>query len=296
MAHRQQNQNGCHGRAPRYGGQHARAAPHPIAARRHGRAEQQGQCRVARHRIILLRGGEGEENQQKAGPAQGQQARPAGAVQRFERQPRDGRKVDAPGKQPEQMEEPEVQSRDRIVVARRAQIQEPQHLLVHEVEPQEAVVFAGHAAHREVEIGRIAQRRQHVPGRGDQQHDGEAAPGAQTLPHLARKQLPREQQIDSRRAPGNTRATALLSSRPTPRLAASRNAHSADAAPLVQHAQEGPHGERDGSRQHHVGNQNARKQEQSDAGGDRQARVETGAPCRTPTCRRPRSATPGHAR
>ena len=196
------------------------------------------------------------------------------------------------------MEEPEVQSRDRIVIARRAQIQESQHLLVHEVEPQKAVVFAGHAAHREVEIGRVAQRRQHVPGRGDQQHDGEAAPGVQTPPHLARKQLPREQQIDYRRAYGEDQGYRAFEQQANPEAGGQQKCPPARMGLLVvKHAQEGPHGERNGSGQHHVGNQDARKQPQSDAGGDRQARIKAGAPAERPDAEsrgQPRQAYTGY--
>jgi hypothetical protein len=168
------------------------AARTRVPRRTHGRAEQQSQRRVTRHRIIFLRGGEGEEDQQEAGPGERQQTRAPGAVDRLEREPRDRRKVDAPGKQPDEMEEPEVEARDGVVVARITKIQEAQHLLVDEIEPQKAVVFAGNATPGEVENRRVAQSRQHVPGRRDGQRDDEAAPHVQPLPYLRRKQLPRE--------------------------------------------------------------------------------------------------------
>ena len=72
------------------------------------------------------------------------------------------------GKQPQQMEQPEVQARDRIVVARIAQIQKPQHLLVDEVEPEESVI-ADSLCDGEIEVRRIAQRRRRVPRRRDGQ-------------------------------------------------------------------------------------------------------------------------------
>ena len=67
------------------------------------------------------------------------------------------------------MEQPEVEPRNGIVIARIAQIQEAQQVLVDEIEPEEAVIFARNAAHRKIEIRRIAERRQHVPRRGNQQ-------------------------------------------------------------------------------------------------------------------------------
>ena len=66
----------------------------------------------------------------------------SGAVHRLEGKFGDGREIDAPGEQPDQMEEPEIEARDGVVIARVAQIQKPQKLLVDEEEPEEAVILA----------------------------------------------------------------------------------------------------------------------------------------------------------
>ncbi len=80
-------------------------------------------------------------------------------------------------------------------------------------------------------------------------------------------------------ATGKTTPIRLLSSRLTPRLAASRKAHQRGRGfLLVDGAQEGPHRERDAGGQHHVGNLDAGEQKQADAGGDTQARVKSGTP------------------
>ena len=283
MAHRRQNQQDGHGQAEGDGRQHARAAPHPIPTRRHGRAEQQGQRRVARHRVILLRSGERKKKQQEAGPAQRQQPCLPGAVRRLERQPRDRRKVDAPGKQPEQMKEPEVHSRDRVVVAWRAQVQKAQHLLIHEVKPEKAMVFAGNAAHCQVEIRRVAQSRQHVPRRGDQHYDGQAAPGPQPSPHLGRKQLPRGQEIDHRRPGRENHRDRALQQQPNSETGCQNERPPARMRfALVQNAEKGPHGECNRGGQHHVGDLNPRKQEETRAGGDHEAGVKARTPAKCP--------------
>ena len=70
----------------------------------HGGAEQQGQRGVARHRIIFLRGGEREEDEHEAEPAETEQAGAAGSVDWFEGKLGDGREIYAPGEEPDQME------------------------------------------------------------------------------------------------------------------------------------------------------------------------------------------------
>ncbi len=182
------------------------------------------------------------------------------------------------------MEQPEIQARHGVVIARIAQVQKPQQLLIDEVEPEKSVILAGRAVHGEVEIRRIAQRGQHMPGRRDQQHDREPAKRLQPLPGLAARKLPRDAEIDQRRRrpetprrPGSSAAGPRPGSRPAP-AAHSRGCGSSS----IERAQERPHGQRDGQRQHHVGNQNAREEEQPDAGGHAQARVESGRAVRRP--------------
>ena len=155
---------------------------YPGVLGRHCRAQQQRQRRVTGHGVILLRSGEGEEHQNETNPAERQESRASGAINRLERQLGDRREIDAPRKEPRQMEEPEPQPRDRVVVARVAQIQEAQQLLVDEKEPQETVIFSLAAVHGEREVRRIAQGRQHVPGNRDQQNHQHPAEGMQPLP------------------------------------------------------------------------------------------------------------------
>ena len=55
---------------------------------------------------------------------------------------------------------------------------------------------------------------------------------------------------------------------------------------LVQRAQEGPHSQGDGKRQHYVGNKDPRKQPQPDAGGHDQAGIEPDPPVERPDSKR----------
>src|SRR5205823_5043834 len=81
---------------------------------------------------------------------------------------------------------------NRVIVARVAHVQKAQHVLIHEVEPQEPFVVAGAAMHAEDKEWRIAQRSQNVPRCGDEQHDGDAGDRPQPLPRSPPKQLPRD--------------------------------------------------------------------------------------------------------
>ena len=66
----------CSDRGARgYYGEDASSAAHPNILRRHRGANEQGERRVARHRIIFLGSGEREEDQDEAKPAQREQAR-----------------------------------------------------------------------------------------------------------------------------------------------------------------------------------------------------------------------------
>src|SRR5208283_2351310 len=109
----------------------------------------------------------------------------------------EGGEIHAPGKQPDEVKQPEVKPRHCVVIAWVAQVQEPQHLLVHKVKPQEAVVLAGKTAQREVEIWRILQGRQDVPGRGDEQDDSHSREEMQPLPGSRHEQLPSDKQVYS---------------------------------------------------------------------------------------------------
>ncbi len=87
------------------------------------------------------------------------------------------------------MEQPEPESRNCIVVAWIAQVQEAKHLFVNEIKPEEAVVLTGPAMEGEGKVGRITERRQNVPGCGDQDNDEESADGPEPLPGSKREEL-----------------------------------------------------------------------------------------------------------
>ena len=95
----------------------------------------------------------------------------------------------APGKEPDQIEQPEIKPRHRVVVARITQIEKSKQLLVNEEEPEKAVVFPRNALHREGEVGRISKRGEDVPGRGNEQDDGEATEWSKSLPHSRGEEL-----------------------------------------------------------------------------------------------------------
>ena len=85
------------------------------------------------------------------------------------------------------MKQPEVEARNGVVVARIAQVQESQQLFVDEEEPEKAVILARNAVQREVEIRRITQRRQNMPGHRDEQNDQRSRERMQALPGPRRK-------------------------------------------------------------------------------------------------------------
>ena len=89
------------------------------------------------------------------------------------------------GKSHSKWNEPEQHARYCVVVARIAHVQKPQKLLVDEKEPEEPVIFARRAAHREVEPGRVVERRQDVPRRRDHADDQQSAERVQAFPDVA---------------------------------------------------------------------------------------------------------------
>ena len=89
-----------------------------------------------------------------------------------------------PGHQPDEAEAPEEPQRDGVVVARNAEVEVAQKLLVDEVEPGPAVdVALRRQWHREgtmrvseacgMALRGVRQRDEDVPGRGDGEEDGE---------------------------------------------------------------------------------------------------------------------------
>ena len=174
-------------RARRNHREHACAAPYPIASHRHRRTQKQRKRGIARHRIIFLRGREGEEDQHKASPTERQKPRSARAIDGFKGKLGNGGKIHAPGKQPHQVQQPEVKARHGIVVSRIAQIQKAEQLLIDEEEPKKSMILPWPAVKREGEVGWIAQRGQNVPGRGDEQDDQQSAEGMQPPPGRRQK-------------------------------------------------------------------------------------------------------------
>ena len=66
------------------------------------------------------------------------------------------------------MEEPEPEARHCVVIARIAEIQKSEQVLIYEIKPEEAVILARYAPEREVEGWQCSQN---YPRDGDRQHD-----------------------------------------------------------------------------------------------------------------------------
>ena len=123
--------------------QHTRATANPTSFRRHRGAQQQRHRRITWHGVILLRGREGEKNQDESGPAKRQQTGAAGAINGLEREVCNRWKINTPRKKPDEVKQPEPQARHGIVIAWIARVEKSQQLLVDEVEPQESVIVSG---------------------------------------------------------------------------------------------------------------------------------------------------------
>ena len=253
----------------------------------HRAAEQDRESRIGWHRIVLLRGREREEAHDHADPAEAsRRSREARSRPRYRSLDGTAGKTRSTGRAT-QMQQPEQRARDGVVVARIAQVQKAQDVLVEEVEPEEPAITARFAVHREIEIGRIAQRGE---------HDAKARRSAasRARPEIDRQPLPRgalppqPRTRAGRRTPcasGKTIAIRPFSSSPTP-MRRPRQPRPAPGLRLLrlQRAQQAPHGERDGQRQDDVRNQDAREQPQP------QRRCRGPDPRRSPPPRRTPSA------
>ena len=210
------------------------------------------------------------------------------------------RKIHAPREKPQQVEQPEVQPRHRVVVPRIPQVQKPQHVLVDEVEPEEPVIRAPLAVHREIEIRRIAQRRQHVPRRRDRQR---TAASPQTAAAAATSAAPATAASAPGTAapppPGTPPRSAPSAAAPCPSPPTSPWPTRSDAAPLRPARAAEPHSAIViVERQHHVRNQDAREQKQPDARRQHQPRVQPRPPPECPrrrTAPSPSTAAPSHS-
>src|SRR6266851_664262 len=196
ITHQEKNGDAKESRAAGNYGKNAGSTPDPIPALSHCGAQQQSQRGIAGHRVIFLRGGKCEEDQDKSGPANGQQMRAASAVNRFKRKLGDGGEVDAPRKKPQEVKKPEPQPGDRIVIAWITQIEKAKDLFVDEIEPKKSVVFTRAAVKRKREIRRISKCGQNVPRRGNQKSDEESADRLQPLPGAMRQELLGQKKIN----------------------------------------------------------------------------------------------------
>ena len=178
------------------------------------------------------------------------------------------------------MEEPEIEARHGVVVARIAQVQKAQKLLVDEVEPQEAVIFARAAVHREGEdTADCAASPACATAAAISSTTSEPAERMQPLPGPAGKQLARAApDKPAPRPPETPRRSGSSAAARLPGWPPATNAQSAGCgSSSSKRAQECPDRQRDRERQHHVRNQDAREQEQPDAGGHAQPGIEARA-------------------
>ena len=77
-----------------------------------------------------------------------------------------------------------------------AHVQKAKDVLIEEVEPEEAVVFARDAAHGEVEVGRIGKGGGEVPREGNGEEDHKALKDAEATPGVGSENLIGEDEIE----------------------------------------------------------------------------------------------------
>src|SRR5215813_4788457 len=146
------------------------------------------------------------------------------------------------------MEEPEPEPRHPVVILGIAEVQKSKDMLIDEVEPKETSILTWRTMQCVVEIGRVAQRGQYVPGCSDETHDQQRIEGPKLTPGLSRKQLAGENEISEDGAHRKDDSDQSLQQQSKPKT------HTQKARPKawaqlgrVQQAQEGPHSE--GNRQ-----------------------------------------------
>ncbi len=118
VAHGEQQGDRGDGADRAHSRQNARSPADPASSRDHGGPEQQGKSGVTGHGVILLRGRKGEEHQNEPSPAESQQTRAAGPIQRLKGEFGDRGEVHAPREKPNEVKKPEVEARHRVVIAR----------------------------------------------------------------------------------------------------------------------------------------------------------------------------------
>ncbi len=135
--------------------------------------------------------------------------------------------------------------------------------------------------------GRILKCGQDVPGRGNEQHDGHAGPGIETLPCGGRKKLPSDQKVENGRAQREDQGDQAFEQQTNAETCSQSVCPCSGMRFLfIEHPQKGPHGKRDGEGQHDVGYQDARKEKQADAGGHDQAGIEASQLTKGPSAER----------
>ena len=164
--------------------------------------------------------------------------------------PRGRRQIGAPGEQPEQMKGPEIEARHGVVVAWITQVQKAQQVLVDEIEPEKAAVGAGFAVHREVEVGRIPQCGEDMPGSGDRQQQRHPGQGGQPAPVPLGKE-----HVQQAGGDGKQRGDQSLEQQSDPDAGPHQISPAGRMRFLVLHrAKQRPQGQRDRQRQGRVGN------------------------------------------
>src|SRR6516164_306373 len=101
------------------------------------------------------------------------------------------------------MQQQEWHSWNRIIVARIAQVEEPQDMFIDKVKPEEATIHSRVAAEREVEERRITETRQNHPGRKECDAQEGAGKRAQEKPGFALQKSATNQQVKHSRRNGN---------------------------------------------------------------------------------------------
>src|ERR1700674_2336460 len=147
------------------------------------------------------------------------------------------------------MEQPEPEPRDRIVIARIAQIEESQDLLVDEIKPEKAVVFARTAVQRKREIGRITKCGQNVPRCSNKECNEKTTDRPQPLPGSSDKKLLGHEKVESAGSHRENRADQTFQQDPRPYTGGENERPSPRVRLLfIQGAQERPHRQRDRKR------------------------------------------------
>jgi len=173
------------------------------------------------------------------------------------------------------VKQPEGIARECVVVVRIAEIEVAQDLLVDQEEPQEAVILAGTVLQGPGEIGWVANSGKDMPGSGEEKEDEDATDGAKTLPRPSGEELAREKEKKGGGSDGDDDADEALEEQARGETGSEeRSPEPGMGLNFVESAQKSEQRECDGERESDVGDLDARKEEEADAGGDTHAGVE----------------------